>query len=46
MIIMSLNGEIISMKVFRQLNVLAKTDKVIKKTFDHKFHVQVIKKSI
>lgn len=44
-IIMSLNGEIIPKEVFRQLNVLANIDKVIKETFDHKFHVRVIKKS-
>jgi hypothetical protein len=44
-IIMSLNGETIGRKVFRQLNVLANIDKVIKETFDHKFHVEVIKKS-
>lgn len=43
---MSLNGEIIRKTVFQQFGVLAYIDKVIKETFDHKFLVQVIKKSI
>lgn len=43
---MSLNGEIIPKAGYRHLNVLANIDEVIKETFDHKFHVQVIKKSI
>ena len=44
-IIMSLNGEIIRKKIIRQHNVSTTLiDGVIKETFDHKFHIQVIKK--
>lgn len=45
-IIMSLNGKVISSKGFRLFAALANVDGVIKETFDHKFHIQVIKKSI